>query len=173
MSRPTAGLTALALAIAVACEAGRPPVRIGSADTASGATTGMVAGSAPVPEVEVSTAARAGCDAIAAVLRSAAMAVGDRSGTMTSSRDTTDILGSAPEAVCVVVWRDSTAHLLPLGDVYARLERSEWHRRPRLVDASGPGSEALAFSRGNAACMVSGETDVVDETQARSRRTAA
>jgi hypothetical protein len=91
------------------------------------------------------------------------MAAGARLSTITPSRDTTDVLGNTPEAACVVAWRDSTSHLLPLGDVYARLERSEWHRRPRLVDASGPGSEALAFSRGNAACVVSGETDVGDD----------
>ena len=163
MSRPTAGLIALALAIAAACEAGRPPVRSGSAGTASGGTTGVVASSAPKPEVQVSNAARVGCNAIAEVLRSVAKAVGDRSSTITSSRDTTDTLSYGPEVGCVVTWRDSGDHVLPVRDVFARLERSEWHPRPHLVDASGPGSEALAFSRGSAACVVSGESDAGDD----------
>ena len=91
------------------------------------------------------------------------MAVGDHASTITPPRDTTDSLGDTPERACVVTWRDSTSRGLPLPEVYARLEQSGWQRRDRLVDASGPGSEALAFSRGGAACVVSGETDVGDD----------
>ena len=166
MSRLNPGLIALALAIAWACEAGHPPVRQAgeSAGTASAGAPVAVATPAPTPELPVANAARTGCAAIAELLRSAATAIGGRSITITPPRDTTDQLGYTPEAACVVAWRDSIGHGLPLPDVYARLERSGWHRRNRLVDASGPGSEALAFSRGGAVCVVSGEEDVADDT---------
>jgi hypothetical protein len=154
VSRLIAGLIAVALVIGGACEGGHTPVRKAgeSAGTASGGASAAVA-----------NAARTECGAIAELLQSAAMAIGDGSSTITPPRDTTDRLGNTPEEACVVGWRDSTAHGLPLQDVYARLERSGWHRRDRLVDASGPGTEALAFSRGGAVCVVNGEEDVADD----------
>lgn len=165
VSRLIAGLIALALVIAGACEAGHTPVRQTgeSVGTASVGASVAVARSARNSALPVANAARTECGAIAELLRSAAMAVGDGSSTITPPRDTTDRLGNTPEEACVVAWHDSTAHGLPLHDVYARLERSGWHRRDRLVDASGPGSEALAFSRGGAVCVVSGEEDVADD----------
>jgi len=163
VSRLIAGL--IAPVIAGACEASHAPVRQTgeSAGTASVGASVAVARSARNSELPVANAARTECGAIAELLRSAAMAVGDDSSTITAPRDTTDRLGNTPEEACVVAWHDSTAHGLPLHDVYGRLERSGWHRRDRLVDASGPGSEALAFSRGGAVCVVSGEEDVADD----------
>lgn len=165
MSRLIAGLIALALVIAAACEAGHTPVRETgeSAGTASVGASVAVARSARNSELPVANPARTECGVIAELLRSAATAVGHGSSTITPPRDTTDRLGDTPEEACVVAWHDSTAHGLPIRNVYARLERSGWHRRDRLVDASGPGSEALAFSRGGAVCVVSGEEDVADD----------
>ncbi|MHB2033116.1 MAG: hypothetical protein ACYCVE_07065 [Gemmatimonadaceae bacterium] len=158
-------MIAFATVISGACEAGHTPARQAgeSAATASGGASAAVAGSARTSELPVANAFRTGCGAIAELLRSAAMAVGDGASAITPPRDTTDQLGNTPEEACVVAWRDSTAHGLPLRDVYARLEGSGWRRRDRLVDASGPGSEALAFSRGGAVCVVSGEEDVADD----------
>jgi hypothetical protein len=164
VSRLIAGLIALALVITGACETGHTPARQAgeSAGTASVAASVAVATSAR-NELPVANAIRTECGAIVELLRSAAIAVGDASSMITPPRDTTDRLDNAPEEACVVAWHDSTAHGLPLHDVYARLERTGWHRRNRLVDASGPGSEALAFSRGGAVCVVSGEADVADD----------
>jgi hypothetical protein len=165
VSRLIAGLIALALVIAGACEAGHTPARQAgeSAGTASVGASVAVARSAGNSELPVANAARTECGAIAELLRSAARAVGDSSSAITPPRDTTDRLGDTPEEACVVAWHDSTAHGLPVRDVFARLERSGWHRRERLVDASGPGGEALAFSRGGAVCVVRGEEDVADD----------
>ncbi|HJP59420.1 MAG TPA: hypothetical protein VJ865_05460 [Gemmatimonadaceae bacterium] len=107
--------------------------------------------------------ARAACDTMAKMLRGAAVAAGDKSSAVAFPADTTGFLRDKTEAACVVYWRDSTAHVLPLSDVYALLERSGWQRRERLLYASGPGTEAVAFSRGGAACVVSGEGDVDDD----------
>ena len=111
VSRLIAGLIALALVIAGACEAGHAPVRQTgeSAGTASVGASVAVARSARNSELPVANAARTECGAIAELLRSAAMTVGDGSSTITPPRDTTDRLGNTPEEACVVAWHDSTA----------------------------------------------------------------
>lgn len=159
MPRPIAGLIALAVLTAAACKADRMPVRqtgASASTTSSGATVAVAPGTVADP-------AHAACGTVGELLRSAAAAVGDRPSAITPPHDTTDGITGTLETACVITWRDSTAHALPVRDVYARLERAGWQRRERLVDASGPGSEALAFSRGGAACVIYGEEDVEDD----------
>jgi len=169
MPRLTAGL--LALAIITGCEAGRDRKTVrqagAPADTAPAETSVVVRHPVRSSPPKSSDAVRGGCTAIAELLRNEALAVGAGVSAVAAPRDTTDVFPAAnsdgPEAACVVAWRDSTRES-PLGEVYERLDLSGWRRRVELVQADGPGSQAVAFSRGGAACIVGGSWDVEDDS---------
>ena len=50
-----------------------------------------------------------------------------------------------------------------MNEIYGRLQQSGWQARPKLLDASGPDGDAMAYSRGGAACAVSGSWDGEDD----------
>jgi hypothetical protein len=112
-------------------------------------------------------APRAGCFAIAQVLRTAATAIGDSVSAVTAPRDTTIEFGgverTGPESACIFAWHDS-AHYAPLDSLYGRLEQSGWLRRSELFQADGPDGEVTAFSRAGAACIVDGSWDGHDDS---------
>ena len=130
-------------------------------------TTVVVSSSARTSTPTGPDAARAGCLAIAEVLRTAATAIGDSEGAVTAPHDTTTEFGgverTGPESACIFAWRDS-AHYAPLDSLYGRLEQSGWLRRSGLFQADGPDGEVTAFSRAGAACIVDGSWDGHDDS---------
>jgi hypothetical protein len=132
------------------------------------ATPSSVRSPEPVLQAVLTDSERVACRAMADVFRAAARTIGADTTSITVPRDTTmtfdDSGPAAREPACVVAWTDSANHTAPLADVYARLAASGWRDRSRLLDASGPDGEVLAYSRGAVACVVRGSWDGGDDS---------
>jgi hypothetical protein len=160
-------LVTLMLAIATGCKADGDRVKQAGnpVATTSGHSTSGAADSTRASEQPIATPLLAGCAAVAEVLRSAASKVADSASIITSPRDTTStLLSQRSEPACVVTWRDSTSHGGPLDDIYARLEHAGWQQRPNLFSADGPDGSAVAYSRGDIACVIDGSWDGEDDS---------
>jgi hypothetical protein len=68
------------------------------------------------------------------------------------------------EPACRVAWSDHVSREAPLGDVFTRAKAAGWTERDKLLEADGPDGSVLAFSRGDVACVVSGNWDGGDDS---------
>lgn len=158
MSRAIGKAFAVALIVAGACKPDLPP-RESSHPLNTPAAVPATA--------EPSFGQRDACGAAADMLRKLAAEIGDSSSAVSSPRDTTswELSGdrNVTETACTVAWSDST-HQAPLDSLYGLLERDGWQHREGLLMADGPDGSALAWSRGDAACIVDGSWDGHDDS---------
>ena len=170
MSPLKVALVALALATALGCRTDRSPVHqagdtVAAAprDTAGRVATTSAADSGRAGAPRLGDAARAACDTLGEILRRVALATHNTAGAIGSPRDTTSSVmyseSHADEPACVLDWTDSIDRGINMDEIYGRLQYSGWQERPKLLGASGPDGDAMAYSRGAAACAVSGTWD--------------
>ena len=158
---------------AVGCE--KPPAPEASPREAASAPRDTSPKPALVPAAQAvdTTSARVSltipqaCEAFAAIFTASAAANGIASSEVGVPRDTSMSFGeTAPEQLepgCRVAWSD-TAKEAPLRDVLTRAGAAGWKERFGLLSADGPDGSVLAMSRGDVACLVSGQWDGGDDS---------
>lgn len=105
------------------------------------------------------------CAAFAEVLTASATAQGNPASQVGAPRDSSMSFPDMdrPEPACRVAWHADSGYA-PLADVFARAKTAGWTERPLLLAADGPDGSVQAVSRGNVACLVSGEWDGGDDS---------
>jgi hypothetical protein len=107
------------------------------------------------------------CRAFAAIFSASAAAHAMSTADVGAPRDTVMNFGETArepvEPACLVAWSDHVSREAPLDDVFARARAAGWTERDKLLLADGPDGSVLAVSRGNVACVVSGNWDGGDD----------